>query len=134
MPKLGVNVGLASIPRRISRPPEPVRVERTVRFVVVRGPRPGCELGPDKCAYSHTPIQTKGGYSLFKVVERYDEVYHDLDNERVRSSVTRDVREKKERHHFNDQLQAFRDKFADRITVFEEHLEHYTAASPPAEQ
>ncbi len=80
------------------------------------------------------PIQTKGGYSLFKVVERYDEVYHDLDNERVRSSVTRDVREKKERHHFNDQLQAFRDKFADRITVFEEHLEHYTAASAPAEQ
>jgi len=80
------------------------------------------------------PIQTKGGYSLFKVVERYDAVYHDLDNERVRNSVTRDVREKKERHHFNDQLQAFRDKFADRITVFEEHLEHYADASAPAEQ
>ena len=46
MPELGVNVGLASIPRRISRPPEPVRIERTVRFVAVRGPRPGCELGP----------------------------------------------------------------------------------------
>ena len=40
------------------------------------------------------PVQTKGGYSLFKVVERYDEVYHGLDNERVRNSVTRDVREK----------------------------------------
>ena len=78
------------------------------------------------------PVQTKGGYSLFKVVERYDEVYHGLDNERVRNSVTRDVREKKERHHFNDQMQAFRDKFADRITVFEEHLEHYADAPAPA--
>ena len=80
------------------------------------------------------PIQTKGGYSLFKVVQRYGEAYHGLDNEPVRNSVTRDVREKKERHHFNDQLQAFRDKFADRITVFEEHLEHYADASAPAEQ
>ena len=80
------------------------------------------------------PIQTKGGYSLFKVVERYDEVYHDLDNERVRNSVTRDVREKKERHYFNDQLQAFRDKFADQTKVFEEHLEHYADAFVQTEQ
>ena len=46
MAKLGMNVGLASIPRRISRPPEPVRIERTVRLIAVRGPRPGSKHVP----------------------------------------------------------------------------------------
>jgi len=45
MPKMGVNVGLTSIPRRISLLPEPERIERTVRRVAVRGPRPGCDAG-----------------------------------------------------------------------------------------
>ena len=55
MPEMGVNVGLASIPRRIILLPEPERIERTVRRVAVRGPRPGCDAGGwwPRCEVSH---------------------------------------------------------------------------------
>jgi len=79
------------------------------------------------------PIQTKGGYSLFKVVERHPEVYHGLELARVRKAVVRDVRERAEREHFNSQLRALRQKYAERIEVFEDHLQNFGDADPLAQ-
>ena len=70
------------------------------------------------------PIQTRGGYSIFRVIERYPEIYHGLALERVRSVVVRDVRERIEREHFNGYLRDSRQKYAAQIDVHEEHLRY----------
>ncbi len=70
------------------------------------------------------PIQTRGGYSIFRVIERYPEVYHGLELERVRNSVERDVRERMEREFFNSYLRDLRQKYAAQIDVYEEHLRY----------
>ena len=63
------------------------------------------------------PIQTRGGYSIFRVIERYPEVYHGLALERVRNAVERDVRERAEREFFNGYLRDLRQKYAEQIDV-----------------
>lgn len=78
------------------------------------------------------PIQTRGGYSVFKVLEKYPESFFSLEVERVRQSVTRDVREQKAREHFNRYLEELRQKYADRIEVFEENLQHLPQAGSEA--
>ncbi len=78
------------------------------------------------------PIQTRGGYSVFKVLERYPESFFSLEVERVRQSVTRDVREQKGREHFNRYLEELRQKYADRIEVFEENLQYLSQEGPEA--
>ena len=70
------------------------------------------------------PIQTRGGYSVFRVIERYPEIYHGLELERVRNSVERDVRERAEREFFNSYLRDLRQKYAEQIDVHEEHLRY----------
>ena len=70
------------------------------------------------------PIQTRGGYSIFRVIERYPEIYYGLELERVRNSVERDVRERAEREFFNSYLRNLRQKYAEQIDVYEEHLRY----------
>ena len=70
------------------------------------------------------PIQTRGGYSIFRVIERYPEIYYGLDLARVRNSVERDVRERAEREFFNSYLRDLRQKYAEQIDVYEEHLRY----------
>ena len=70
------------------------------------------------------PIQTRGGYSIFRVIERYPEIYYGLELERVRSSVERDVRERAEREFFNSYLRDLRQKYAEQIDVYEAHLRY----------
>ena len=70
------------------------------------------------------PIQTRGGYSIFRVIERYPEIYHGLELERVRNAVERDVRERTEREFFNSYLRDLRQKYAEQIDVYEEHLRY----------
>ena len=70
------------------------------------------------------PIQTRGGYSIFRVIERYPEIYHGLELERVRNAVERDVRERTEREFFNNYLRDLRQKYAEQIDVHEEHLRY----------
>ena len=70
------------------------------------------------------PIQTRGGYSIFRVIERYPEIYHGLELERVRNAVERDVRERAEREFFNSYLRDLRQKYAEQIDVYEEHLRY----------
>ena len=70
------------------------------------------------------PIQTRGGYSIFRVIERYPEIYHGLELERVRNAVERDVRERAEREFFNSYLRDWRQKYAAQIDVYEEHLRY----------
>ena len=70
------------------------------------------------------PIQTRGGYSIFRVIERYPEIYHGLELERVRNSVERDVRERAEREFFNSYLRDLHQKYAEQIDVYEEHLQY----------
>lgn len=73
------------------------------------------------------PIQTRGGYSIFRVLERYPETYHGLELERVRNVVVRDVRERIEREYFNAYLRDLREKYAEQIDVHEEHLRYLDA-------
>ena len=70
------------------------------------------------------PIQTRGGYSIFRVIERYPEIYHGLELERVRKAVVRDVRERTEREFFNSYLRDLHQKYAEQIDVYEEHLRY----------
>lgn len=70
------------------------------------------------------PIQTRGGYSIFRVIERYPEIYHGLELERVRKAVVRDVRERTEREFFNSYLRDLYQKYAEQIDVYEEHLRY----------
>ena len=70
------------------------------------------------------PIQTRGGHSIFRVIERYPEIYYGLDLARVRNSVERDVRERAEREFFNSYLRDLRQKYAEQIEVHEEHLRY----------
>ena len=70
------------------------------------------------------PIQTRGGYSIFRVIERSPEVYHGLELERVKNAVERDVRERAERKFFNSYLHDLRQKYAEQIDVYEEHLRY----------
>ena len=70
------------------------------------------------------PLQTRGGYSIFRVIERYPEIYHGLELERVRDAVVRDVRERTEREFFNSYLRDLRQKYAAQIDVHEEHLRY----------
>ena len=70
------------------------------------------------------PIQTRGGYSIFRVIERYPEIYHGLELERVRNVVVRDVRERTEREFFNSYLRDLHQKYAEQIDVYEEHLRY----------
>lgn len=70
------------------------------------------------------PIQTRGGYSIFRVIARYPEIYHGLDLERVRNAVMRDVRERVERAFFNRYLRDLHEKYAAQIEVYEEHLRY----------
>ena len=70
------------------------------------------------------PIQARGGYSLFRVIERYPEIYHGLALERVRKAVVRDVRERIEREYFNAYLRDLRQKYAAQIDVHEQHLRY----------
>ena len=70
------------------------------------------------------PIQTRGGYSIFRVIERYPEIYYGLELERVRNSVERDVRERMEREFFNSYLRDLRQKYAEQVDVYEEHLRY----------
>ena len=70
------------------------------------------------------PIQTRGGYSIFRVIERHPEIYYSLELKRVRNSVERDVRERIEREFFNSYLRDLRQKYAEQIDVYEEHLRY----------
>jgi len=77
------------------------------------------------------PIKTTGGYSVFTVLEKHPEIFHTLESDRVRRSVTRDVRQQKERRAFNRYLEALRQKYAGQITVYEEALASLREAPEP---
>lgn len=69
------------------------------------------------------PVKTKGGYSVFKVLHRYDESFDTLENKWVRGMVVRAVKEEKERSIFNNYLEDLRKKYAEFIKVDEGNVE-----------
>lgn len=79
------------------------------------------------------PIPTKGGYSIFAVIERQPESHYTLEQKRVRRSAEQAVREKKEMRQFNSYLKKLHQKYSDRVEVFEERLEGLHQPSSPAE-
>tara|TARA_B100000242_G_C42814362_1_gene378569 strand:- start:6 stop:644 length:639 start_codon:yes stop_codon:yes gene_type:complete len=68
------------------------------------------------------PVQAEGGYSLLEVIERVPDDYYSLEEARVRSAVSSDVRQRKERALFNDLVSLVRLQSSDEITIFEEHI------------
>lgn len=68
------------------------------------------------------PLRCKGGYSVFKVLDRQPESYFGLDQRGVLRSVKREVTEQQERQAFNAYLDELRRKQANKVELFEEHL------------
>ena len=69
------------------------------------------------------PVKTKGGYSVFKVLHRYDQSFDTLENKWVRGMVVRALKEEKERSIFNTYLEELRKKYAEFIKVDEKNVE-----------
>lgn len=76
------------------------------------------------------PLRCKGGYSVFKVIERQPESFFGLEQKGVLRAVTREVTEAKERQAFNAFLEDLRRRRAGQVKVFEDHLK---ALSPAKE-
>ncbi|MEW6755590.1 MAG: hypothetical protein AB1505_32125, partial [Candidatus Latescibacterota bacterium] len=74
------------------------------------------------------PIRTKGGYSVFRVLERQPESYYPLETQRVRRAVERWVVEDKERVRFNDYMRELRRRRAGEIRIHGANLERWAAA------
>jgi len=68
------------------------------------------------------PLETRGGYSLFKALEREPESHYPLQG-RVERIVRREVREEREQIAFNEYLYGLREERADQIEVYEQNLE-----------
>lgn len=68
------------------------------------------------------PLKCKGGYSVFKVLDRQPESYFGLDQQGVLRSVKREVTEEKEREAFNTFVDELRGKQASQVEIFEDHL------------
>ena len=68
------------------------------------------------------PVQAEGGYSLLEVIERVPDDYYSLEEARVSSAVSSDVRQRKERALFNELVSLVRSQSSDEITIFEEHI------------
>ena len=68
------------------------------------------------------PIQAEGGYSILEVVERVADDHYSLEESRVRSAVTRDVRQGKERAIFNKLVAQVRTERSSEIIIYEDHV------------
>jgi hypothetical protein len=75
------------------------------------------------------PIQAEGGYSILEVVERLADDHYSLEESRVRSAVTRDVRQGKERAIFNELLAQVRAGRSSEITIYEDHVRAISVGS-----
>ncbi|MEE2659877.1 MAG: peptidyl-prolyl cis-trans isomerase [Candidatus Latescibacterota bacterium] len=74
----------------------------------------------------HGPLQTQGGYSVFEVLDRRPESHHRLEQSRVRRAVEREVRGAFQRQAFNAYLDDLRDRYRDRVQVFDDRLQAMT--------
>ena len=68
------------------------------------------------------PLLTKGGYSIFQVLERRGEEYHSLELQRVREAVAREVREAEGRRVFNQYVEGLRRQYTASVTIYEDNL------------
>jgi parvulin-like peptidyl-prolyl isomerase len=68
------------------------------------------------------PIQARGGFSLFRVLEREVRSYYSLENPRIRRSVQRALMESRERILFNELLERLLTQHAGKIEVFDRNL------------
>ena len=75
------------------------------------------------------PIQAEGGYSILEVVERVADDHYSLEESRVRSAVTRDVRQGKERAIFNELVAQVRAERSSEITIYEDHVRAISVGS-----
>ena len=70
------------------------------------------------------PVETKGGYSIFRVVHRYAASFDPLDKKWVQEMVVRGVKEQKGKSIFNHYLEELGQKYAERIEVFEGNVKN----------
>ena len=75
------------------------------------------------------PIQAEGGYSILEVVERVADDHYSLEESRVRSAVTRDVRQGKERAIFNELVAQVRTERSSEIIIYEDHVRAISVGS-----
>lgn len=70
----------------------------------------------------HGPVEAEGGYSLLQVVERTEDSYYGLEEQRVYSAVSRDIERIKERTQFNRFLAEVRQRYSAQVERFEDAL------------
>jgi peptidyl-prolyl cis-trans isomerase C len=72
----------------------------------------------------HGPVGAEGGYSLVQVVERYADSYYTLEESRVRTAVTRDMRNLKQRRVFNAFVADLRERqrLDGLLVIYEDRL------------
>ena len=75
------------------------------------------------------PIQAEGGYSILEVVERVADDHYSIEESRVRSAVTRDVRQGKERAIFNELVAQVRTERSSEIIIYEDHVRAISVGS-----
>ena len=75
------------------------------------------------------PIQAEGGYSILEVVERVADDHYSLEEPWVRSAVTRDVRQGKERAIFNELVAQVRTERSSEIIIYEDHVRAISVGS-----
>jgi len=71
------------------------------------------------------PIQSRGGYSVFRVLERQARQPYSLENPRIRKTVRREVVESQERELFNRFLTQLRSQYSDQVETFPDNLDHW---------
>ena len=72
----------------------------------------------------HGPVGAEGGYSLVQVVERYADSYYTLEESRVRTAVTRDIQNLKQRRVFNAFVADLRERQSidGLLVIYEDRL------------
>jgi len=74
------------------------------------------------------PVETRGGYSVFRILERQPESHYPLES-RVEQIVRREARKVKEQIAFNEYLYGLRQDRAGEIEVYEQNLKRLAAVA-----
>lgn len=77
------------------------------------------------------PLKAKGGYSVFKVLDRQPERFYGLDQQGVLRAVRQGVTEEKQRRAFNEYLEDLKKRYAGQVEIYEKHLESLEETAAP---
>ncbi len=75
------------------------------------------------------PVKANKGYSIFRVIEKKDEVYQEFDD--VKQKATNYVKSELTEKYFEELLEKLREKYADIVTVYDNALKYWDPEMEP---